>query len=126
MCNRPFETVEQMDTELIRNINEVVKQNDTLYIFGDINHRGTVEEANELISKIKCRNLILIKGNHDRQYDPSLFLEICDFKKIHAGYKGQNYSISLMHYPLVSWPNQIMDRFLYMGISIISRNTTCR
>ena len=36
MCERPFETVEEMNEILIRNFNSCVKKNDTVYILGDI------------------------------------------------------------------------------------------
>ena len=103
MCERPFESVEEMNRVLIDNINAVVKKNDTLYILGDVAHKGTLEEANKLISKINGKK-ILLKGNHDRQYDPALFEDIRDFLEIHLSHKGQNYSISLMHYPMEEWP----------------------
>ena len=104
MCERPFENVDLMNKELIRNINAVVKPNDTLYLLGDLCHRVGVEMGNELISKLNCKDQILVRGNHDKAWNPDLFTEICDFKEIHVGYKGQNYSISLMHYPMLSWP----------------------
>lgn len=99
MCERPFETVTEMNRVLIDNINAVVKPHDTLYILGDVAHKGTVEDANRLIRKINGKK-ILIKGNHDRQYAPALFEDIRDFLEIHAG--GTN--ISLMHYPMEEWP----------------------
>ena len=43
---------------------------------------------------------ILIKGNHDKQYDMSLFEEITDFKTISAN----GIYIAMMHYPMLSWP----------------------
>jgi calcineurin-like phosphoesterase family protein len=34
--NRPFESIEEMDNALIRNWNNVVSDEDTVYILGDI------------------------------------------------------------------------------------------
>ena len=70
MCERPFESVEEMNEVLIRNFNERVKKNDTVYILGDIAHRTPVIEANNLIRKLYGKK-ILCKGNHDKRYDPS-------------------------------------------------------
>ena len=81
MQDRPFETVEQMNKALIDNYNAIVRKNDTVYILGDICHRVTVDKANEFISKLKGKK-ILIKGNHDKVYDPELFEDICDFMTI--------------------------------------------
>lgn len=65
---------------------------------GDLAYRIPVVEANELISRLQGRK-ILVKGNHDKRYDPSLFEEICDYKE----FSLNEYHIILMHYPLMSW-----------------------
>lgn len=99
MCERPFADIEEMNRVLIDNINSRVKKNDTLYILGDISHRCPVEEANKMISQINGKKY-LIKGNHDKKYDSSLFEGIYDFLEVSLN--GQ--AISLMHYPMVEWP----------------------
>ena len=99
MCERPFKDVEEMNRTLIDNINARVNKNDTLYILGDIAHRTPVEEVNKLIAQMNGKK-ILIKGNHDKQYDPALFEGIYDFLEVN--FDGR--SISLMHYPMVEWP----------------------
>ena len=99
MCGRPFESVEEMNDILIRNYNTCVKPQDTVYILGDITHRIPLLEANQLIRQLNGKK-ILCKGNHDKNYDPALFEGIYDFREIAVN--GVN--ISLMHYPLMSWP----------------------
>lgn len=62
-CNRPFNSVEEMDEKLIENWNSVVKPNDWVFDLGDFafapKHRWT-----ELLSELNGRH-ILILGNHD-------------------------------------------------------------
>ena len=99
MNGRPFETIEEMNRAIITNINARVHRDDTLYLLGDLAFRIPVEEANELIAKLKCKK-ILIRGNHDKNYDESLFEGVYDFLEINYG----GHSISLMHYPMVEWP----------------------
>ena len=99
MQNRPFADVEEMNRTIISNYNAIVGQDDTVYLLGDLCHHLKVEEANEIISKLKGKK-ILIKGNHDKQYDMSLFEEITDFKTISAN----GIYIAMMHYPMLSWP----------------------
>lgn len=65
MCNRPFKNVEEMNKVLIRNFNSMVHKNDTVYLLGDVTHRVSLDEANELISKLNGHK-ILICGNHDK------------------------------------------------------------
>lgn len=99
MCERPFADVEEMNRVLIGNINARVRPHDTLYILGDISFRTPVEEVNRLIAKINGKK-ILLRGNHDKQYDPSLFEAIYDFHE--ENFNGQ--PVSLMHYPMKEWP----------------------
>ena len=77
MCNRPFKNVEEMNRALIRNINSMVHKNDTVYLLGDATHRISLDEANDLISKLNGHK-IRIRGNHDKKYDKSLFEGIYD------------------------------------------------
>lgn len=101
MQNRPFESVEEMDRVLIQNYNSVVNRDDTVYILGDICHHMKVEEADGIIKKLTGKKY-LIKGNHDKNYDPRLFMDMQDFMKISVD--GNHYA--LMHYPMMSWPKK--------------------
>ena len=99
MCGRPFETVEEMNETIIRNFNSCVKKNDIVYILGDIAHRTPGVEVNRLINRLNGKK-ILCKGNHDKKYDVDLFEGIYDFLEIAV----HGVNISLMHYPMMSWP----------------------
>lgn len=101
MQNRPFRNVEEMNRILLGNYNAVVQKNDTVYILGDICHHMLVEQSNEQIGKMKGKK-ILVKGNHDKGYDETLFEEICDFKTVSLN--GMYFA--LMHYPMLSWPKK--------------------
>jgi len=99
MCNRPFETVEEMNETIIRNFNSFVKKNDTVYILGDIAYKVPVEEINHWIAGLNGKK-ILCRGNHDKRYDKELFERIYDFAEV--AINGIN--VSLMHYPMMEWP----------------------
>lgn len=101
MQNRPFEDIQEMNQVLIRNYNSVINKNDTVYILGDISHHLPVESANGLIKKLNGKK-ILIKGNHDKEYDWSLFEEVSEFKTISVN----GCYFALMHYPMLSWPKK--------------------
>ena len=81
MQNRPFESVEEMNRVLLQNFNAVVQKDDTVYIIGDICHHMKIEDADNLIKKLNGKKY-LIRGNHDKNYDPRLFADIQDFMKI--------------------------------------------
>ena len=63
-CNRPFETVEEMNNTLINNWNETVKPEDTVIFLGDFclgNREKVIEFGNKLNG-----HKILVMGNHDK------------------------------------------------------------
>lgn len=63
--NRPFNTVEEMDAELVRRWNEKVSKSDLVYVLGDMIWKARNNEAETLIRSLNGQ-IILIKGNHDR------------------------------------------------------------
>lgn len=101
MQNRRFESVEEMDRVLLQNYNAVVHKDDTVYILGDICHHMKIEDADALIRKLNGKKY-LIKGNHDKNYDPRLFADMQDFMT--ASVNGQYFA--MMHYPMFSWPKK--------------------
>lgn len=65
-CERPFDTVDEMDEEIIRRWNERVKPHDTVIHLGDFGFlRG--EKNQEYYLNQLNGNLILLQGNHDNR-----------------------------------------------------------
>ena len=62
-CNRPFKTVEQMNEEMIKKWNSVVKEGDKIYHLGDFGF-GSKKQIANVVSKLNGR-IFLILGNHD-------------------------------------------------------------
>ena len=63
LAHRPFESVQAMDETLIRNWNETVGPDDTVYIVGDFSYNGGVVPA-QYFRRLQGRKH-LIRGNHD-------------------------------------------------------------
>jgi calcineurin-like phosphoesterase family protein len=110
MQNRPFVNADDMNRVLIENYNSVVHKDDTVYLLGDVCFRIGVEKANELIASLKGKKY-LIRGNHDKKYDESLFEDIRDFMTISVN----GLHISLMHYPMLSWPRSHYGSIMLHG-----------
>lgn len=75
-CNRPFTDIDAMNEELIKRWNEVVRNQDTVFILGDFAF------GKNAISQIAPRlngTKILIKGNHDTY--PNEYYRNCGFKE---------------------------------------------
>lgn len=66
LSNRPFKNIEDHDTAIINNINRMVKEDDTLIVLGDF-CLGNARLVKDYRSKINCKKVILVKGNHDHQ-----------------------------------------------------------
>lgn len=64
-CDRPFESVAEMDSTLISNWNSVVGPNDLVYHLGDFVFKGK-NSVNYIESQLNGK-LIHIRGNHDRK-----------------------------------------------------------
>lgn len=66
LCNRPFETVEDMNDILIANWNSVVKPDDDIIIAGDFIHSGNLEKIRSIMYRLNGYKW-LCYGNHDYQ-----------------------------------------------------------
>ena len=101
---RPFNTIEEMNETIIKNINDNVDQDDTLIHLGDWSFGG-FENIQKLRDRIICKNIHLILGNHDhhiknnREGVKTLFKSVSQYNEVE--YMGE--TIVVMHYPITSW-----------------------
>jgi len=65
-CQRPFESVEAMDTWLIENWNQLVKPDEIIYHLGDFTLLGA-ESAREYFQSLNGR-IYIIPGGHDHRW----------------------------------------------------------
>ena len=106
-CNRPFDNVEQMNKKMISNWNSRVKNDDHVYIVGDLFYGGRdAAGQNEAIEIVKKLNgiLHLIAGNHDFPYLKNmeyhyLFADVDQLRYLRLGKED----IYLCHYPIAEW-----------------------
>ena len=63
-CGRPFADADEMNGELIRRWNEVVADEDEVWVLGDV-ALGTIAETLPLVGRLAGHKL-LVTGNHDR------------------------------------------------------------
>jgi calcineurin-like phosphoesterase family protein len=101
---RDFETIEQMNERLVNGINNVVGQDDTLILLGDVSFGG-FENIGIFLDRLICKNIHLILGNHDhhiendRENIQSKFLSVQHYLEVNVNDKN----FVLCHYPLQSW-----------------------
>lgn len=99
--NRPYKDVNEMDEALINNWNNVVSNEDTVYILGDfcwLKEDKWIEYLNQLKGKKQ-----LIRGNHDLKNMStalkSKFEDIKDYKEI----TDNGRHVIMCHYPILCY-----------------------
>ena len=126
-CNRPFNSVEEMDAELIARWNSVVSKDDLVYHLGDFT-LGDIDVARQYFNLLNGD--IYILGNHwhhDKRWLPKGYfgplafdygvLDVVIMPPVVVlelpglGKNGHPLAITLCHYPLAEW-----DRKHYGGI----------
>ncbi len=125
--NYSRDTIERMNTVIIDKINAVVGEDDTIWNLGDVIFAGkdpqrVYERLLHLRSRIRCRNIVLLWGNHDKVlqfYRPDIAITEEQFYTIfddrfakEEGRSGlqqietviQKQWFFLNHYSLAVWP----------------------
>lgn len=103
-CNRPFNTIEEHDEELIRRFNSRVGYDDIVYHLGDF-CLGDSRASTNIYRRLNGREKILIKGNHDklRNYR-DIFTAIQDVLLLKLSKSASDW-IWLSHYAHARWPH---------------------
>jgi calcineurin-like phosphoesterase family protein len=112
LMNRPFSDTEEMISVLIKNHNNLVAPNDTVYILGDVCY----QKHPEYLPRIAEFNgkKILVRGNHDRVIQDSDFSKY--FEEIIPDGKGIEIDIDKIPCYLTHYPSEgRKDRFNLVG-----------
>lgn len=112
-CSRPFSTIEEMDAELIKRWNEVVRPRDRVYCLGDFT-LADCKTAYEFINQLNGY-IFLVPGGHDYwlKDHTKLPMTVEQFEFLKPGkltvlppiynLRFQKQTIVLSHYPLRTW-----------------------
>lgn len=111
---RDFNTLDEMNTLIVDNINEIVGEDDILIHLGDWSFGG-FDSIQEFRSRVKCKNIYLILGNHDHHIENNkgncqdLFKGVYHYTRLRVKEQpikllpGREYSFVLSHFPICSW-----------------------
>ena len=110
LCQRPFQTADEMDKIIMQNWNQTVNDKDTVYILGDVAFSKGSKSPDEYLNKLHGRKIIIV-GNHD--YDISKNRQrylrqkvvdgIYDYLEIKDKLNEELKKIVLSHYPILEW-----------------------
>lgn len=111
-ANRPFQSVDEMNSEMLKRHNAVVQNSDDIYLLGDF----AFCDPRIYLPKLKGRKHLIL-GNHDQSrvkhlHDPGNHL--IWIKEV-ALIEVQSQVIFLSHYPHRSWPNSFHGSWHLFG-----------
>jgi calcineurin-like phosphoesterase family protein len=99
---RGFESINEMNSEIVRRWNERVYPDDDVYVLGDLT-LGNVEEGIRLIAKLNGY-LHIMRGNHDTDKKVERYLELPNVVEVKCAdilrYKKAIFWLS--HYPTIT------------------------
>ena len=131
-CNRPFKTLEQMNTAIIRNHNQRVKPEDIVFHIGDFCFRNSSNKDNgvrinylEWESKLNGK-IIHIQGNHDKNNSTKTIIQGLlikyggrDIYCVHnPGHFNPDYEINFVGHSHNLWKTQQREDTLLINVGI--------
>jgi len=105
-CNRPFNNAEEMDEQLIKNHNEVVGTDDTVYHVGDFTLKNK-EYADKIINRLTGKHIFLM-GSHDNWNKELPYVIELSVDEIY---------VVMCHYAMRVWPRSHYDSVMLYGHS---------
>lgn len=99
---RPFERIDEMNAFIIDEVNQVAGQDDRVFNLGDVAFKGALELLKSWRSRIVCKNIYVVLGNHDREQIIKQFFKVLPPQYI---YDNDGYRLVLNHYALRVWPH---------------------
>ena len=114
-CNRPYDTVEDMNQDMVEKWNDVVSDDDIVYHLGDFTLEG-FNTFEKFISRLNGK-IRIVPGGHDSRWldayriDPDNFNTVLErdveilppLTMLEFPREGYPLVITLCHYPLLSW-----------------------
>lgn len=104
-CNRPFKTIRDMDSTLIKNWNSVVGPNDIIFHAGDFCF-GSKSSWAYLCDALNGKKY-LAAGNHDKNITPDKFVDVQHLFNVRIlgdpEMESDGQRITISHYPMLSW-----------------------
>lgn len=118
LCDRPYETIEEMNEDIIEKWNSVVTSDDVVRILGDIAFPKSQDEVDKIIQIVKRLNgnKTLIVGNHDwKLLKNEKFIKLFSSIENYMMVKDNGRKVILFHYPIEEWDGYYRDSIHLYG-----------
>ena len=117
-CNRPYNDVYEMNFKLIQNWNNIVKQNDYIFMLGDFCFNQGKQIINKLLNNLHGK-IYFLPGNHDRPKNlknlPEHVILLDDIVNLTVKKGEKTYNFVLSHYPLLTWAGRNRNYYNLFG-----------
>lgn len=110
--NRKCNTIQEHDEIIVNNINAVVKEDDILIFVGDVS-MSSKSQIRKIIQKIKCKNIILVRGNHDNKKSLPTDCFVLIVERLSMIISGKPVLISHFPYKWSLW-KRFIDRLRFI------------
>lgn len=109
--DRPYKTVEEMDEQIIKNWNKVVKENDEIYHLGDFGWQLSPTRLQEIMLQLNGHKHLIL-GNHDKE-KMMLHSNLWESVDIYKELAIDGYRVILFHYPIADF-NQMYRHSIHL------------
>lgn len=109
-----YDTVNKMNDMIVENVNKQAHKDDVIYFLGDLlfaRKENYYENVKSLLERIKCKNFIMIWGNHDNRISYNLFKE----NYVMNTFNVDGKEVVLCHFPLAVWDKRHYGSFHLYG-----------
>ena len=112
---RPWDTIEEMDMEIIHRWNRKVRQEDHVYVIGDFAYKNRTPVADYV--KQLHGFIHLIRGNHDKRSEEyeGCFREVVDYKDMAVEANGVKCRVVMSHYFIPFYDGHRNNAFMLHG-----------
>lgn len=115
--NRPYNTTEEMELDLISRWNKQVSNADHVYVLGDFLWKAGSDEWIRILNKLNG-NIHLILGNHDPEHYSTgvqkRLSEICHYKEVTETVDSRPYRLILSHFAILSYYGSCYDNTFHL------------
>lgn len=113
--NRNFNSVQEMNEQLIQRHNELVKKNNTIYMLGDLAFTG--QDNIENVLKRLNGKIYYIYGNHDKQLKKDRFSQYFESRQNYLEVNIDGNNIVMFHYKISNWNRMHYGAYHFHGHS---------
>ena len=111
LSHRPFASLDEMNETMIARWNDKVRDEDTVYVLGDLFFRAATVEP--ILRRLKGRKHLVL-GNHDHSWTEKVsmgdyFESVQTLKEITM----DGMPVTLCHYPMLSYPQARRGYMIY-------------